>query len=62
MGTHFNFFYLFDVIRKYFSFVKEITTRFAKNAGRYMHSHQVDLHDAVHKLEKFRSHSGHSAR
>ena len=29
---------------------------------RYMHSDQADLHDAVHKLEKFRSHSGHSAR
>ena len=28
---------------------------------RYMHSDQADLHDAVHKLEKFRSHSGHSA-
>ena len=29
---------------------------------RYMHSDQADLHDAVHKLEKFRSHSAHSAR
>ena len=29
---------------------------------RYMHSDQADLHDAVHKLEKVRSHSGHSAR
>ena len=29
---------------------------------RYMHSDQADIHDAVHKLEKFRSHSGHSAR
>ena len=29
---------------------------------RYMPSDQADLHDAVHKLEKFRSHSGHSAR
>ena len=28
---------------------------------RYMHSDQADIHDAVHKLEKFRSHSGHSA-
>ena len=27
---------------------------------RYMHSDQADIHDAVHKLEKFRSHSGHS--
>ena len=27
---------------------------------RYMHSDQSDIHDAVHKLEKFRSHSGHS--
>ena len=26
---------------------------------RYMHSDQADIHDAVHKLEKFRSHSGH---
>jgi len=24
-----------------------------------MHSDQADLHDAVHKLEKFRSHSSH---
>ena len=23
---------------------------------RYMHSDQADIHDAVHKLEKFRSH------
>ena len=59
MGTHFSFFYLFDVIREYFCFVKEITARFAKNVCRYMHSHQVDLHDAIDKLEKFRSHSGH---
>jgi integrase len=29
---------------------------------RYMHSDQADLHDAVQMLEKFRSHSGHSAR
>ena len=29
---------------------------------RYMHSDQADLHDAVHKLEKFQSHSGHSTR
>ena len=29
---------------------------------RYMRSDQADIHDAVHKLEKFRSHSGHSAR
>jgi len=29
---------------------------------RYMHSDPTDLHDAVHKLEKFRSHSGHSVR
>jgi len=29
---------------------------------RYMHSDQMDLHDAVNKLEKFRSHSGHSTR
>ena len=28
---------------------------------RYMHSDQADLHDSVHKLEKFRSHSGQSA-
>ena len=28
---------------------------------RYMHSDLADIHDAVHKLEKFRSHSGHSA-
>ena len=27
---------------------------------RYMHSDQADIHNAVHKLEKFRSHSGHS--
>ena len=27
---------------------------------RYMHSDQADIHDAVHKLEKFRSHSGHA--
>ena len=27
---------------------------------RYMHSDRADIHDAVHKLEKFRSHSGHS--
>ena len=27
---------------------------------RYMHGDQADLHDAVHKLENFRSHSGHS--
>ena len=26
---------------------------------RYMHSDQADIHDAVRKLEKFRSHSGH---
>ena len=26
---------------------------------RYMHSDRADIHDAVHKLEKFRSHSGH---
>ena len=26
---------------------------------RYMHSDQSDIYDAVHKLEKFRSHSGH---
>ena len=25
---------------------------------RYMHSGQADIHYAVHKLEKFRSHSG----
>ena len=25
---------------------------------RYMHSDQADIHYAVHKLEKFRSHSG----
>ena len=25
---------------------------------RYMHSDQSDIHDTVHKLEKFRSHSG----
>jgi len=29
---------------------------------RYMHGDQADLHDAVHKLENFRSHSGHSVR
>jgi len=29
-------------------------------ADRYMRSDQADIHDAVHKLEKFRSHSGHS--
>ena len=28
---------------------------------RYMHGDQADIHDAVRKLEKFRSHSGHSA-
>ena len=27
---------------------------------RYMHGDQADIHDAVRKLEKFRSHSGHS--
>ena len=27
---------------------------------RYMHGDQADLHDAVHKLENFRSHSGRS--
>ncbi len=27
---------------------------------RYMHSDRADIHDAVHKLEKSRSHSGHS--
>ena len=26
---------------------------------RYMRGDQADLHDAVHKLENFRSHSGH---
>jgi len=29
---------------------------------RYMHGDQADLHDAVRKLETFRSHSGHSVR
>ena len=27
---------------------------------RYMHGDQADLHDAVHKLGNFRSHSGHT--
>ena len=27
---------------------------------RYMHGDQVDLYDAVHKLENFRAHSGRS--
>ena len=29
---------------------------------RYMHGDQAHLHDAVHKLDNFRAHSGHSAR
>ena len=29
---------------------------------RYMHGDQADMHDAVRKLETFRSHSGHSVR
>ena len=29
---------------------------------RYMPGEQADLHDAVHKLGNFRSHSGHSVR
>jgi len=29
---------------------------------RYMYSDQADLHDAVYKFGKFRSHFGHSAR
>ena len=36
------------------------TSRSVTMADRYMHSDQADIHDAVHKLEKFRSHSGHS--
>ena len=27
---------------------------------RYMNSDQANIHDTVHKLEKFRSHSGHA--
>ena len=27
---------------------------------RYMHGDQADLHDAVRKLENYRSHSGHT--
>ena len=29
---------------------------------RYMHGDQAHLHDAVHKLDNFRAHSGHSVR
>ena len=36
------------------------TSRSVTMADRYMNSDQANIHDTVHKLEKFRSHSGHA--